>query len=445
MQTILTLHDPKRALSFYRENFWRDETMYDLLQANAAKYGSRYAIRDARQRLTWTQLLAWVDSFAATLSEAGLVAGDRVAVWLPSRIEAVVSLLACSRNGYICCPSLHQNHTVAEIAGLLERVLCRAFVGMPRYGADADVKDIFERTKELASIRAAFSVDGKGSATPFPAASQKSNASSPDKNPDKIVYIAFTSGTTGQPKGVMHSDNTLLANGRQMVRDWAVDQDTVLLSLSPISHHIATVALEQVLVAGCELVLNDLPSGWKPLQWVEETKATYVMGVPTHAMDLLTALSAENKVRLGAVKYFYMAGSPIPPETAERFVRLGVTPQNVYGMTENGSHQYTLPTDSIDVITTTCGRACGGYEVRLFNPERPDEEVQPGEIGEIGSRGSQLMLGYFADQKATEGSFNRAGWFLSGDLGQFFDGNLRIVGRKKDLIIRGGHNIAIAY
>jgi acyl-CoA synthetase len=141
-----------------------------------------------------------------------------------------------------------------------------------------------------------------------------------------------------------------------------------------------------------------------------------------------------------------MAGSPIPREVAETFVKLGIRPQNVYGMTENGSHQSTHPDDSIATTVATCGRPCKGYEVKLFHPENPDLEVACGEVGEIASRGALLTLGYFDDQRATEDSFNANGWFLSGDLGRLDqNGCLEIVGRKKDLIIRGGHNIHPAH
>jgi acyl-CoA synthetase len=159
-------------------------------------------------------------------------------------------------------------------------------------------------------------------------------------------------------------------------------------------------------------------------------------------MDLLQSMDARGQPGLGRVAVFYMAGAPIPRETASRFLQLGITPQNIYGMTENGSHQYTQPTDDTETITGTCGRACNGYEVRLWKQDNPDVEAEPGEIGEIGGRGGLLMLGYFANQAATEQSFNAHGWFMSGDLGRFDErGNLQIVGRKKDLIIRGGHNI----
>ncbi len=180
----------------------------------------------------------------------------------------------------------------------------------------------------------------------------------------------------------------------------------------------------------------------KPLDWILETGATYVMGVPTHAMDILADMKRRGLSTLGAVKTFYMAGSTIPPETARAFLDMGVKPQNIYGMTENGSHQYTLPDDDAATITSTCGKACAGYETRLWDQESPDREARPGDVGEIGTRGALLMLGYFDNQAATENSFNASGWFMSGDLGRFDEnGNLQIVGRKKDLIIRGGHNI----
>jgi acyl-CoA synthetase len=167
-----------------------------------------------------------------------------------------------------------------------------------------------------------------------------------------------------------------------------------------------------------------------------------VMGVPTHAMDILAEMRRRKLDRLGAVRTFYMAGSPIPREVAQAFLDRGVTPQNVYGMSENSSHQYTLPNDDHETIVATCGRACRAYEIRLWDQDNPDIEAASDEIGEIGGRGACLMLGYFDNQQATEESFNRSGWFMSGDLGRFdANGNLEIVGRKKDLIIRGGHNI----
>src|SRR6185369_5566425 len=133
---------------------------------------------------------------------------------------------------------------------------------------------------------------GPANAAPFPSARLSRPLPPIDTNPDKVTYLAFTSGTTGTPKGVMHSDNTLLANARAMVEDWHHDERTILLSLSPLSHHIAAVAIAQALAAGMELVVNDPPAGMTPLDWIIETGASYVMGVPTHAMDILGELRA---------------------------------------------------------------------------------------------------------------------------------------------------------
>src|SRR5690606_2032442 len=116
-------------------------------------------------------------------------------------------------------------------------------------------------------------------------------------------------------------------------------------------------------------------SGIAPIDWIEQTGATYVMGVPTHAIDLLDAMDSRGRPVLGRVSVFYMAGAPIPREIATRFLQLGITPQNVYGMTENGSHQYTRPTDNAETITGTCGVACRGYAIRLWKQDAPDIEA----------------------------------------------------------------------
>jgi acyl-CoA synthetase len=456
MSHLLTLHDPAKARENYLSGVWQTDTLYSLARRHATERGAAYAVRDSARRLTWSALVAWVDALASDLHGAGLRRGDRVSTWLPNRLESVVILLACSRNGYVCNPSLHQNYTVAEITALLGRIECRALFAQPGYGADAATADVFARAAELGHMKRVYAlpalrtpdaaIPAGAHAMPEAAVQPKLPLPAPSTHPDQIVYLAFTSGTTGTPKGVMHSDNTLLANGRAMVADWGQNNATVLLTLSPMSHHIGTVALEQALVAGCELVTHDPSAGIGALDWIEATGATYVMGVPTHAMDLLQEVDKRGLARLGAVRTFYMAGAPIPTEVARRLLSLGAKPQNVYGMTENGSHQYTKPADPVEVITSTCGKACSGYEVRLWNPEHPDQEAAPGEVGEIGGRGGVLMLGYFDNQTATENSFNSSGWFLSGDLGRFDgQGNLQIVGRKKDLIIRGGHNIHPAH
>lgn len=433
MRPFLTLHRPDAARRHYEAGLWRGETLYDLLAAHARARPEAPALQDAGGTLTWRALLDWTDAAAAFLRGRGLAGGDRVSIWMGNRMETVVTFLACARERFACNPSLHRTYTAAEVETLLGTLRSRVLLTEPGWGAD-----------RIADPAARFaSLPGLHVITPatFPAAGAAAPTASVS-DPDSIVYLAFTSGTTGAPKCVMHSDNTLLANARDLVRDWGHDHATRLLTLSPLSHHIAWVGVAQWLVCGGTLILGDPPAGRSRLDWLVESGATYVLGVPTHAMDILAEQRARALPRLGDVRTFYMAGAPIPPVVAEAFVRLGVRPQNVYGMTESSSHQYTHPDDPPEAVIATCGRGGPAYEVAIFDPANPDRRLPPGEPGEIGGRGALLMLGYYGNQEATERSFNRDGWFLSGDLGVLdADGRLTIVGRSKDLVIRGGHNI----
>ncbi|BCG04200.1 short-chain-fatty-acid--CoA ligase (plasmid) [Paraburkholderia sp. PGU19] len=449
---MLTLHDPRLAREFYERGLWQDDTFYTLASRHAGARPGHYAFRDAYRRLTWQELARWADSVAADLHEAGVKTGDIVASWLPNRVECWVLMLACSRNGYVCTLSLHQNHTVDEVLTLLQRCNVAAFVGQDGYGSGSDRKSIFDSVKTLEGVRRVYAFPAEGSSqlpngtSPFPGVESSLTPPPVNDNPDKVTYLAFTSGTTGAPKVLMHSDNTLLANGRAMVADWAHTCETIMYCLGPQSHHLATVGLEQCLASGCEMVVNDLRKGEKPLDRIIESGASYVMGVPTHAIDILVELDARNLDRLGNVSVFYLSGAAIPAELARRLLDRGIKPKNTYGMSENGSHTSTLPTDDFETLVATVGQTVGRgnacYELHIFRADNRDVEVPQGEIGEIGGRGASLMLGYFGNQTATRTSFNSLGWFMSGDLGRFNEkGDLEIIGRLKDLIIRGGHNI----
>ena len=240
----------------------------------------------------------------------------------------------------------------------------------------------------------------------------------------------------------MHSDNTLLANARALSADWNINEQAVVYSLSPPSHNLGFGAMIMALAVGGQIVIHDLLRGASLVDRLIETGTTFLVGVPTHAFDLLAEIKARNLSGIGQLQGFRISGASASRQLITDLLKFGIIPQSGYGMTETCSHQYTLPNDDPQLIVESCGKSCPGYEIRIFDRDDPNREVPAHQIGEIGGRGASLMLGYFDDQTATEESFNRDGWFMTGDLGWVDEnGYLRITGRKKDVIIRGGHNI----
>jgi acyl-CoA synthetase (AMP-forming)/AMP-acid ligase II len=438
--TLLTLLSAGDVKKYRAAGHWRDETIFQIAACHAAATPDAPAVRDRSRRLSYAALVRAADRLAQDLHERGVRPGQRVAVWLPSRVDTAIALLACSRNGFVCCPSLHRDHTVGEILSIIERVRAAAVIAQPGYGADAGRHDLFARLAELSYLRHAYALpDGAGLEL---LASESPATAKIRDDPDAVMYLPFTSGTTGEPKGVMHSDNTLLANARALAGDWNFSSVSKIYTLSPLSHNLGLGALVTALLVGGELVVHDLPRGQSLLDRLVETRASFLFGVPTHAIDLLTELRKRGATRAGAVTGFRISGAAAPAEVIAELLAYGVTPQSGYGMTETCSHQYTRPDDDPNLIEHSCGRAAPGYEVKIWRQDDRDQPAAIGETGEIGGRGASLMLGYFDDQAATEAAFNAHGWFMTGDLGWMDEqGYLRITGRKKDMIVRGGHNI----
>lgn len=435
----------ERAARHYADGHWQEATIYELAASHARATPDAMAVRDRSRRLTYREFVHAVDLLANDLAAHGLQTGDRVGIWSPSRVEVAVAILACSRNGYVCSPGLQRDHTVAQVLELLERMSAAALIVQPGFGADAERHDIETAVGTLPSNPKVYSlppIEECASGPLFGLDREQTVAGGPPGDPDSVVYLPFTSGTTGEPKGVLHTDNTLLANARTIAKDWHFDSHSRIYTMSPLSHNLGFGALISAVAVGGELIVHDLPKGASLLQRLRETGATFLFGVPTHAIDLLAELRAGDADGLPALKGFRISGAAVPDAVCAELLDYGITPQSGYGMTEACSHHYTLPDDSPDRITGTSGTACDGYEIRIWTQDNPDVEAAIDEIGQIGGKGASLMLGYFEDPKSTAEAFNTHGYFMTGDLGSLdADGYLRITGRKKDLIIRGGHNI----
>jgi acyl-CoA synthetase len=295
--SVLTLLSYAQIREFYAQGFWRDETIYGIVSEHARRAPEKPAMRDRFRSIGYRALVNAADRLAADLHAKGVKSGDRIAAWLPSRIETAIVLLACSRNGYVCCPSLHRDHTSGDIVQLLKRMRASALITEIGYGADAHRHSLFDRTGEIDSLRQVYRLEPLTEVNSkdafFAEIGRPVGGDVPQCiDPNTIVYLAFTSGTTGIPKGVMHSDNTLLANARAMSHDWDLKEATVLYSLSPLSHNLGLGALVMTLSSGGEFVVHDLPRNASLIDRIIEINATFIIGVPTHAIDLLSELRA---------------------------------------------------------------------------------------------------------------------------------------------------------
>ena len=452
-QNLLTRYSSEMAQEYYNKGYWLDRTIFQYCEENATISPDKIAVRDRYLGLSYSNLVSLGEAIASELNAAGLRPGERVASWLSSRCEVAILIVACSKGGFVLSPSLHRNHTVEEVAYLTKRMDAKAVFWEKDFGADANMPLARNVLKNAINPRHFIVVPPPGPRNIDNVAAQFLNSQSKSLldraetqgKADDIVYLAFTSGTTGEPKGVMHSNNTLLSNARSIAADWSFDKNSVTYTFGPLSHNLGFGALILTLFCGGELIVHDLPSSASILQRLSETGTNFLFGVPAHAIDLLREIEEDLDLAtpfLKGLKGFRISGASAPSNVVKRLSELGVQTQSGYGMTEACSHHYTLPNDLAARVISTSGKACSSYDIKIFDPENTDKALAQGEVGHIGGRGASLMMGYIDDQQSTEKSFNRFGWFMTGDLGRIeSDGYLTITGRLKEIIIRGGHNI----
>src|SRR5271170_1513618 len=202
MSTILSRMSPDLLAEHYGSGFWKDETLYDLLWHHAQNSPNSFAVRDRLRRITFRDLLRLVDKIAANLKARGIREGERIAVWSPSRVETVVIMLACSRNGYVFCPSFHRDHTVDEVLDLLDRTRVGAVFAQESYGADATKRRFFEEIGSITTLKCSWKLTSLSSIdvpeTPFadlPDISRETHRLDLGKrSADRVSYLAFTSG-----------------------------------------------------------------------------------------------------------------------------------------------------------------------------------------------------------------------------------------------------------
>ncbi len=434
---------PTLADAYRRQGAWRSDTIWDAFTATAARAGERPMLVEREARLAFAAVAARATALAGGLAARGVRAGDAVVVQLPNWSETVVVLLALARLGAVAVPVLPIQRE-RELGFILRQTAARAAF-IPGRLRDCDHRGL------LAALRAALPAletvvvvrDEAGpDAHDFGAVAATTTAPPPAaSDPDAVTLVMYTSGTTAEPKGVLHSHQTLLAEARSLAGAHGLGPDDTVLMPSPLTH--VSGLMHAVLVPaalGSRAVLMPRWDAGAALQLIARERVTYMVGAPTFLRDLARHPDVAT-TDLASFRLFSCGGADVDPTlVAEATARLGCVVKRVYGSTEFPTVATTGPDDPPARRADSEGRPIGAAEIRLVDDDAVD--VLPGREGEILARGPECFLGYL-DPALDADAFTPDGWFRTGDLGTCdAAGYLRITGRRKDIIIRKGENIS---
>jgi fatty-acyl-CoA synthase len=421
-----------------------DRTIGEQLQFTAERWPNRMALvsRFQGKRLTWAELLEISDGVAHGLAKLGLKPGDRVGVWAMNCWEWLVVHMACARAGLVLV-NVNPASRARELAFILEKSRMRVL--FLREGDDRS-----PYAEILASVREEGTYDLRhavffGSRDWNELASETPSPTSAAIGVHDVTNIQYTSGTTGSPKGVLLTHYNLLNNGLLIARVLLYnEQDRICLPV-PFAHCFGNVIGTMAsITSGCAMILPS-PSfdAGAVLQAIESERATSIYGVPT--MFIAELRHPEfSRYDLSSLRTGVMAGAPCPIEIMRQVTEEMHCPEVTiaYGLTETAP-VLTMPAidDDLNHRVSTVGKALPCTELKIVDVDTR-QTVERGVQGEICARGYMLMQGYDADPEATACVIDSEGWFRTGDLGVLReDGYLRITGRAKDMIIRGGENI----
>jgi cyclohexanecarboxylate-CoA ligase len=439
---------------FYAAGYWQRTGLFDLLETHAGATPDKTFVFDSTNGYTYRELRDAAVQLAAALQRLGVGRGDRVVVQLPNWSEFALFIAALARLGAVMVPimPIYRDEEVAYVlahSGAKVAVTCEEFKGY-RY------LDMFTRLRErapelsaLVAVRTSEPLQPTGRATrledlleqasPKYAAAQLADPAGPD-DPFLIVY---TSGTTARPKGCLHTFNTMRFSAEGIRKGVDYTADDVQFGPSPISHSTGAItSFVLPLIAGAS---SHLMEAWDPeegLQRIQKYGCTVTV-TATAFLQMLLAGYDRDRHDPSALRLWICAGSPIPGAVVERATSAlsGCRVLSLYGRSEN--FLTTMCTTADDPVRSSTSDGSAIYGARVAIVDRDGKQVQAGEEGDIAYKGPGHMLEYFRDAEHTAELFTPDGYSRSGDLGVMDgDGFVRVTGRLKDIVIRGGLNIS---
>ncbi len=435
---------------------WSPRTAWEALADAAAKCPDREVLVLRDERIRYAKVLRLAEAMACALRELGVVHGDRVAVWLTNSTEWIVTMFAVARVGAVLVPintRYSDNETDYVISHSQPRVLVFEQVFSGKYHAldmlqrlcpDADLGRAGERWKGLRHLVCVGSEAPQGTLSFAELCKSAANDEQPEPaavSPGDPAVIQYTSGTTGRPKGAVLTHNNIVEDAYWVGTRIGIREGDRVYSPLPFFHMAGiTLAILMCVTHRATVVSSRSFVPDEALAMMEAERCELVGALETICIDLLSS------PRLATTRLVLRGGYAPGPKGIARRMRdeLGATHIiNIYGLSE-ASPTCSAPEwcDPPDVRTDTVGRPLPGVEIRVVDPDSA-AECPPGATGEVQVRGFNVMQGYYLDPEQTRRVLDDDGWLRSGDLGCFGpDGNLRIVGRLKEIIRSGGENFS---
>jgi cyclohexanecarboxylate-CoA ligase len=444
-----------RTKAMTAPGWWQDRTIVDFLEANLARcpdrpfIKARSSVTDLQVTLTFRELDQLSRRIGAGLAAKGVDAGDVVGVQLPNWWEFAAIHIACVRIGAITNPLMpifreHELRFMLDFAETRVLIIPRVFRGF-EYPPMVEIL----RT-DLPKLEHVFVVDGAGPDSFERNFLDHEWESEPGVHalfaerrvaPNDVIHYCYTSGTSGQPKAVMHTYNTLVGStGGATALE--LDDTLVVLMGSPLAHQTGFLfGLLMPMMLGGRTVLMDIWSADEAARLIAEQSVTLTMGATPFLADLTDCAMLEQHPP-DSLEFFISAGAPIPRPLIQRaHERLGAQIVAGWGMSENGLVTSTRRGDDESKILETDGKPWAGMELRIVNEE--GVAIPNGQEGRLQCRGAANFVGYLKRPEAYEVDTDE--WFETGDNARLdADGYVTITGRAKDIIIRGGENIPVA-
>ncbi len=435
------------SASYYEKGYWTTDTIADVWERQVARYGDKEYVRDNYHAYTYKEIDERADRLAAWMHERGIERGDVVTIQLPNWCEFTILMYAAYKVGCVLHP-LSKSFNKEDLVRAMNLVdssmlICPTFSHKTDYELQAiAAKNGVPTLKQILLVdKCAPKHSTLPTLSEVLAGDEELPAFESDVKSDDIACILSTSGTTGVPKAVMLTHNNILFSERSMVEAFDLNENDKAYMPSPLSHATGVFhGLVTPMLSGGSVLLEEEFRVIAAVPHINACGVTWCMSATPFIYDILNFLD-DYQTELSTLRLFLCGGAPVPAALIERAYRHKVLLCEIYGSTESCPHVYVPKNDCLTWNGAWSGVAFDGIEIKIVDEN--GNEAAPGVQGEELSRGPHLFVGYHNNPEANKRALTADGWFCSGDLGYMdAEGRLRINGRKKEIIIRGGENIS---